>query len=224
MHAKKCLVVFGFAVLAALTGCTSVTVDQMRWQESTIDPTQDSVVVLGRHHSPEFETEPSLISCIGRKLSNDIDGLNVIDAEEFRDAFYPWFEPRTAPLNMDRFIQVLDEPLIAEEMEERNIRYMIWIEGSTETLNQAGSISCALSPAGGGCFGFGTWENESNYEASIWDFRTEQEVGRISTDAKGTSYMPAVVIPLPILARVQSNACSGMGGQISSFLQPVESS
>lgn len=223
MCMRKALVLLCIFAMAILSGCTSVTVDQMRWQESTIDVTQDAVVVLGRHHSPEFETEPGLVSCIGKKLSSDIDGLNVIDAAEFKDAFYPWFEPRTAPLSMDRFIQVLDEPMISDEMEQRNIRYLIWIEGSTETLNQAGSISCALSPAGGGCFGFGTWENESNYEASIWDFQSKQEVGRISTDAKGTSYMPAVIIPVPIVARVQSNACNGMGGQISTFLQPVES-
>lgn len=201
-----------------LSGCTSVTVDEMRWEATDIDPNFESVVVLGRHHSPEYETEPSLVSCIASKLSRSISGLNVIPEPEFIDLMYPWFEPRTAPLNMDKFVRVLDEPLIREEIQNQKIRYMIWVEGATEKINESGSMSCAIGPGGGGCFGFGRWEDESEYEASIWDFENTREAGRISTDAQGTSYMPAVVIPIPLLARVQSNACDGMGDQISAFL------
>ncbi len=206
--------------VALLCGCTTVSVDEMRWQETSIDPTEDSIVILGRHHSPEFETEPELVSCIGSRLKSSMRGLNVIPESEFVDLLYPWFEPRTAPLNMDKFIQVLDEPLIKEELEKHRIRYMIWVEGATETVNQIGSMSCAIGPGGGGCFGFGSWENQSEYEASIWDFQNTREAGRISTDAQGTSYMPAIVIPIPIIARVQTNACEGMGAQISAFLTP----
>lgn len=206
-----------------MTGCTSVTVDEMRWEATDIDPNAESVVILGRHHSPEYETEPSLVSCIGNKLSRSITGLNVIPEAEFIDLMYPWFEPRTAPLNMDKFVRILDEPLIKEEMEKQRIRYMIWIEGATEKINESGSMSCAIGPGGGGCFGFGRWEDESAYEASIWDFQNTREAGRISTDAQGTSYMPAIVVPIPLLARVQSNACDGMGDQISAFLDSGQS-
>lgn len=208
------------ALLAMLAGCTSVTVDQMRWEDTSIDPNQDSIVILGRHHSPEYETESSLVSCIGSKLTNRLGGLNVINEREFQDALYPWFEPRTAPLNMDKFISILDQPMVEDALKERNIKYMIWIEGATEKINGMGSMSCAVVAGGGGCFGFGAWEDQSNYEASIWDFSETKEVGRITTDAQGTSYMPAVVVPVPILARVQSNACEGMGRQLSEFLQP----
>ena len=204
-----------------LTGCTSVTVDQVRLEESGIDPTHETIVVMGRHHSPEFETEPSLVSCIGRKLQRQISGLNVIGEQQFQDTLYPWFEPRTAPLNMDRFLGVLNEPLISDVLKENNLRYIVWIEGATEQVNSGGSLSCAIGPGGGGCFGFGTWEDESRYEASIWDYENQREVGRISTDASGTSYMPAIVIPIPMLARVQANACEGMGRQLGEFLQPA---
>lgn len=206
--------------VALSTACTTVTVDELRWEETSIDPENDSVVILGRHHSPEYETEPKLVSCIGSKLKQNMSGLNVIPESDFIDLMYPWFEPRTAPLNMEKFTRTLDEPYIHQTLENENIRYIIWIEGATETLNQIGSMSCALSPGGGGCFGFGSWDNESSYEASIWDFENTREVGKISTDATGTSYMPAIVVPIPIIARVQSNACNGMGDQISTFLSP----
>ena len=209
--------------LSITTACTSVKIDEIRWQETDIDPSRESVVVMGRHHSPEFETEPSLVSCLGRKLSSNIQGLNIINAEEFRDQLYPWFEPRTAPLNMEGFARVLQQPLLTQALKERNIRYMIWIEGATEQIDSSGSMTCTVGPSGAGCFGFGTWEDESRYEASIWDYKNIKEAGRISTDASGTSYMPAIVIPIPLLARVQANACEGLGGQLSEFLQPSES-
>ena len=205
------------SAMVLMAGCTTVKVDELRWEETDIDPNADSVVILGRHHSPEYETEPSLVSCIGSKLRRKIGGLNVISEPEFIDLMYPWFEPRTAPLTMDKFVRVLDEPLIKEEMEKQRVRYMIWIEGATEKINESGSMSCAIGPGGGGCFGFGRWEDESAYEASIWDFEKTREAGRISTDAHGTSYVPAIVIPIPLLARVQSNACDGMGDQIGAF-------
>lgn len=219
----KATILFSMISFAAvLTGCTSVDVDQIRMEETSIDPNNDAVVILGRRHSPEYETESSLINCIGNKIGSSIRGLNVLDEEEFQDALYPWFEPRTSPLNMENFIRMLDQPMVAEQLESRNVKYIIWIEGSTEKINSIGSMSCAIVAGGGGCFGFGSWEDQSKYEASIWDFSETKEVGRITTDAQGTSYMPAVVIPVPLLARVQSNACEGMGRQLSSFLQPGE--
>jgi len=211
------------AALGLLTACTTVAVDEMRWQETSLDLARDTVVILGRHHSPEYETEPELVSCIGNRLRSNMRGLNVIPEAEFVDLLYPWFEPRTAPLTMDKFIQVLDEPLIRDELIKHRVRYMIWVEGATETINQMGTMTCAIGPGGGGCFGFGSWENQSEYEASIWDFENTREAGRISTDAQGTSYMPAIIIPIPILARVQSNACEGMGTQLSAFLTPEAS-
>ena len=207
-------------LMTFLSACTTVSIDEMRWQETDIDLNQDSIVILGRHHSPEYETEPELVSCIGKRLESGMRGLNVIPESEFVNMLYPWFEPRTAPLTMDKFVKILDEPMIRDELVKNRVRYMIWVEGATETINQIGSMSCAIGPGGGGCFGFGSWENQSEYEASIWDFENTREAGRISTDAQGTSYMPAIVIPIPIIARVQSNACDGMGSQLSAFFAP----
>jgi hypothetical protein len=79
-------------------------------------------------------------------------------------------------------------------------------------------MTCAIGPGGGGCFGFGTWSSDAKYEATIWDFTENAEVGRISTTATGQSYMPAVVIPIPIIAPVQGTACDGIGDQLLQFL------
>ena len=203
--------------LLLLTACTTVNVDHIKLEENLELHSGDSIVILGRHHSAEFETEATLISCIGEKISRSTSQVRVINEEQFVNNFYPWFEARTAPLHPDKLKVILDQPKVADKMRQLNIRYFVWVEGSTEKTASAGSMGCAVGPGGAGCFGFGTWEDTSDYETSIWDFTDFREVGRISTDAVGTSYLPSFVVPIPLLARVEGDACEGMGKQLVEF-------
>ena len=203
--------------LVALAGCTTTTIDEVRSGYTGISE-GDSVVVIGRRHKSDYETEGDFISCVGKGLARGDSAINIIDEQEFADSLYPWFEPRTAPVRIEGFQNLLKREEIWDRISAMGVRYIIWIDGSTVTTDSAGSIACSIGPGGGGCLGFGTWDNESNYEASIWDFENLTSVGQISTDAKGTSYMPAVVVPIPLIARVKSNACKGMGDQLKSFL------
>jgi len=204
-------------VLLALSACTTTTVDEYR--ENSTNLTLDSserVVVLGRRHYADYETEPDFIDCIGEKLNADRE-VSVLPEREFVDLLYPWFEPRTAPLGLKRLAKMLDEPMIAQRFKEQGLRYMIWIDGSTETTDRDGSVSCAIGPGGGGCFGFATWEKTGTYEAIIWDLQTLQESGRVKVEARGSSYMVAIILPIPIIAQVQDQACDGIGLQLRTF-------
>ena len=96
---------------------------------------------------------------------------------------------------------------------------MIWVEGSTKRTASAGTLTCSVAPTGGGCFGFLTWEQDSSYEASVWDVRTGRSAGKVSSDANGTSYMPALVVPLPFIAPVRSSACGSLADQLNSFIR-----
>ncbi len=201
-----------------LAACSTVTVDQMRLTETNIDLGSDTVVVLGRQHSPAYEAEADLVTCVARELGQGAMGMEVIPDGQFVDALYPWFEPRTAPLSLARLETLLEQQILQKAIDDFEIRYIIWIEGNTETTDSSGGLSCTISPAGGGCLGLGMWEDEATYEASVWDFHAMTESGRISVDSHGTSYLPAVIIPIPFLARVQTNSCKGLGKQIQSFI------
>ncbi|WP_444899086.1 hypothetical protein [Microbulbifer sp. SSSA003] len=206
--------------LLILSGCTTVVIDEYRRSDGEL-AAGDSVVILGRRHSSDYETEPNLIDCVGRELHNPEMGVNIIPEKEFVDLMYPWFEPRTAPMHVRSLDRLMENKEVRERMESYGVKYIVWIDGSTETTASAGSISCTISTGGAGCFGFGTWDKESDYEASVWDFRDRELSGKLSADAKGTSYMPAIVIPIPLIARVQNNACKGMAVQLQQFLVPA---
>ena len=157
--------------------------------------------------------------CVGRGVA--ATGAAVVPELEFMNRFYPWFEPRTAPMSLKRFQSLLQMPSVAARMRELNLRYIVWVDGHTETVDKAGSISCAVGPGGAGCIGFGTWDDESKYEASVWDLRQSQSIATISTQSAGTSYMPAVIVPVPIIARVRAAACDGLSAQLQKLFAPA---
>ena len=208
-------------VLLGLNACTTVVIDEYRQSASPMQG-GEAVVVLGRRHSSDYETEPDLVECIGDVLASGNSGIGVIPEQEFLDSLYPWFEPRTAPMNLKRLNRLVEQQDVAQAIADYHISYIIWVDGNTETTNSSGSIGCSIGAGGAGCFGFGTWDKESDYEASIWDYDKRQLSGKISAGATGTSYMPAVVVPIPMVARVQANACKGMGAQLRSFLLPKD--
>ena len=206
------------ASVTLTSACVTSTVDEMVFNEPLEGIGDSSVVILGRRHASDYDTEPDFIRCVGKHIASRDKSITVIGELEFINELYPWFEPRTAPLRPTDIGRLLQQKPVAEKMLALKTEYMIWIDGSTIRSDSAGSMTCAIGPGGGGCFGFGTWSDDSNYEATIWDFTDRAEVGRVNTSATGQSYMPAVVIPIPIIAPVQGTACDGIGDQLLEFL------
>ena len=210
------------AMILSLGGCVTSTVQEIREGNTGISD-GDSIAVLGRRALPSSsETETGFVSCVSHGVRHGGNGIDVIDEQTFRDAMFPWFEPRTAPLNTSDLPEIISQPYLAKRLKELGLRYLVWIQGDTDRTDSGGSMTCSLTAAGAGCFGFLTWENDSSYEASVWDIRTGQAVGKISSDAVGTSYMPAVVVPLPFIARVRASACNSMAHQIKTFLTATQ--
>ena len=208
---------FIFGSVLALLGCVSATVQQVR-ERSTEISGGETLVILGKRNRPSTEeTEIDFIDCVATNLRSKKSKLQVLNEQRFVDQTFPWFEPRTAPRHMDALVNLLDQKLLAERLEQMGLKYLIWIEGQTKRTSSGGSMSCGITPGGGGCFGFLTWENDASYEATIWDAKNKMVAGKVSSDAAGTSYMPALILPIPLVARVQSNACFGLADQLDKF-------
>ena len=206
------------AIAVLLGGCVNATVDEMTYNEPVAGIGESSVVILGRRHKPDYDTEFDFIECIGDHIHSGDPSIEVINEIAFINQFYPWFEPRTAPLQPQTIDRLLQLPPVAARFDEMKLEYMIWIDGNTENTESAGSMSCGIGPGVAGCFGFGTWGTESEYEATIWDFTDKVEVGRVSAQTSGQNYMPAVVVPIPIIAPVQGTACDSLGDQLLEYL------
>jgi len=208
-------------------------------------PTQiasnDAIVLLAKPHLEGAATEGQFLDCLEEHLVGSMVSARAADRQragkkvdarsnlskspfqiyadaQFIDALYPWLEPSTAPANAQAFSSFLSHPGVTEKVSEMGVRYVVWVDGTTQKTDGGGSIACAAGPGGAGCLGLGWWQKTSDYEATIWDLRSGTSVGTLSTDVKGTSFMIGAIAPIPLVAPVQSTACNRLAGQLKSFL------
>ena len=212
---KKTLLIILTGII--VNACTTARVEDTR-QTSTGIQEGEGVVIMARSYHLGNETETSFIECVGSSISRGSTGLRVVPSAEFVDSLFPWFEPRTAPSDTKGLPDFMERPGVAEMIAEKGIRYMIWLDGDTDRVAGGGSLSCAAGPGGGGCFGFAWWQNDSKYEAAVWDLTALESAGTITTDVSGTSFLPAVVIPIPLIARTKAKACKGLSDQLKMFI------
>lgn len=206
------------ALLAiALGGCITARVEDAREHATGINE-GESIVVMAKSYHQGNETEADYIRCVENTLARGSKGLRIIPNQQFVDSLFPWFEPRTAPANTKGLVQLMERPGVAEAVKKMGVRYIVWLDGETEKVASGGSLSCAAGPGGGGCFGFAWWQNDADYVASVWDLEGYESAGTVTVDYTGTSFLPAIVIPIPLIARTQSRACKGLATQLKAFI------
>jgi len=199
------------------SGCVTSRVEETKNAATGITD-DESVVILATSYHQGNKTETDFLDCVNDKLDDGRDAFNVYPSAKFRDELFPWFEPRTMPQGIEALPELLARPGVAERISERGVRYLVWVKGSTERTSGGGGMSCAASTVGGGCFGLVWWENEGSYEAAVWDLQKGQQAGAVSTDVHGTSMVPALIIPLPFVARTQTAACNGLVRELRQFI------
>jgi len=227
-------------MVSTLAGCMTAKIEEVRDAPTRIN-SSEAVVLLAKPHLEGTGTESKFLDCLERELvgeafSSDHENavrkgksvsarsnlsgtpFQVYADKQFVDAFYPWLEPSTAPVNPQAFSTFLSRPGVAERVSSLGVRFIVWVDGVTQKTDGGGSIACAVGPGGAGCLGLGWWEKQSDYEATVWDLRDGVSSGTVTTDVKGTSVMIGAVAPIPIISPVQSTACDRLAGQLKSFL------
>lgn len=209
--------IIALAVLPlGLAACVSSAVEQLRHTPVGLVEDGETIVVLGRRQNFRHQTERDFTDCVYNNLLRQ--KLPLKPERQFMDEMFPWFQPRMAPLTADALAARLQEPALAERLQQSGTRYVVWLDGITNRGEDGGTMSCSVGIGGGACLGLLWWEDDAEYEAVIWDMQSLKSMGKIAVEASGTSYVPAVIIPIPLLAPTQSAACRGVAKQIGEFL------
>jgi hypothetical protein len=204
--------------LGILGGCGVTTRMEPYKQSDVVVGENESIVVLARKHHSSHEAEQRIVDCISDRLASGDDGLNVYNNIAFEDELYPWFEPSMAPVTTVELSELLTRENVLNQVLSTGVRFVVWLDGSTTRVASGGGISCAAGIGGAGCLGLGWWEDDSIYDATVWDLQELSSAGTIYADVSGRSVMPALVIPIPLIARPQLAACRGLTQQLRQFL------
>lgn len=231
------------AVLCAgglVSGCMTAKTEELRQAPTKISANQ-TVVIVAKPHLEGVGTEQKFLDCVERELVGQPFSAGVSEADQkgkaveprssipnspfqlfagrrFMDSFYPWLEPSTAPADASGFVGFLKRPGVADRVRDLNVRYLVWIDGTTRKTEGGGGYSCFIAPGGAGCLGLGWWEKQSDYEATVWDLESGISAGTVSTDIRGRSVMIGVIAPIPLVSPVQNTACNRLAGQLKQFL------
>jgi hypothetical protein len=212
---RTLLLIAGIAAFS--TGCMTTRIEEFKNSATGIQ-SGESVVILEASYHTGNETEDGFVDCVTSRVKRGRHGITVFSDEQFVDALFPWFEPRTMPTGPEALPELFKRPEVEKRLSDSGVRYIIWVRGDTEKSSSGGSLSCAIAPGAGGCFGLAWWENDSSYAAAIWDIRGGKSAGEVSADVHGTSVIPAFIIPLPLIARTKAAACKGLARELLSFI------
>jgi hypothetical protein len=217
MNARPTLLAIAPLALAVLAGCMHARVDESRELATSIGSTE-SVVVLAKPQIEGAGAEAGFLDCVSARIAGPGRSIHVQPNEAFTDQLFPWFEPGTVPSKAEGVAAVLAQPGVGEQVARTGVRYVVWLDGGTRKTDGGGSLACGAAPGAAGCIGFGWWEKESAYEATVWDLKQAKSVGTVGTSVTGTSAIVGAIVPLPFIARVQGTACTRLGEQLRSFL------
>jgi hypothetical protein len=210
------------AIMPLLAACGVTSRMEPYKQTDAVIEDGEHIVILARKQHATHEAEEDFVQCISDALAKGNTALEVHSSKDFEDKMYPWFEPSTAPLSTDDLSLLLDRPGVLEQVQSTGVRYVVWLDGSTDRVASGGGITCAAGIGGAGCMGLAWWEDDSRYDATVWDIKDLQSEGTIHADVKGRSVMPAIIVPLPFISRPQAHACRGLTEQLKQFLTSPE--
>jgi hypothetical protein len=198
-----------------LSGCMQARIEESREMATPLEK-GDRVVILAKPQIEGAGAEDDFMDCVSDGLAKG-HHVAVHNNNEFVDRMFPWFEPSTAPQRPEAMSALLARPGVSDQVTASGVRYVVWLDGSTRKTDGGGSLACGAAPGGAGCIGFGWWEKESAYEATVWDLRQAKSAGSVGTNVTGTSAIVGAIVPLPFIARVQATACNRMSNQLRSF-------
>ena len=210
------------AVVPIIGACGITSRIEPYKQTDAVIAAGEHVVVLARKQHSTHEAEEEFVQCLSDGLANGKNGLDVHASKDFEDKMYPWFEPSTAPLSTEDLTVLLERPGVLDQVRSTGVRYVVWVDGSTDRVASGGGITCAAGVGGAGCMGLAWWEDDSRYDATVWDIHDVESEGTIHADVKGRSVMPAIIIPIPLITRPQTHACRDLTDQLRQFLTSPE--
>lgn len=158
-------------------------------------------------------------SCVGQRLETRTGTFEIVPVAEVRLGFFPWLEPGTAPKTTGDLLHWLATPPVRSRMQALGVRYLLEFHGGTTTEMPGGGIVCGGGYGAGGCLGFAWGSRQSAFRATLLDARADSPPLETGSSRRGGAYMPAFILPVPIMAATQRHACEDLRRRLRELLE-----
>lgn len=158
-------------------------------------------------------------ACLTARIREAAAEIAVTPQRAVRDALYPLLEPATQPADEAAFAALLAREDVRGRLARRGLRYLLAVTGGTREAEPGGAILCGAGFGAGGCLGYAWQDETTTLQAVLWALDGATVAGREGAKVEGTFVMPAFVLPIPIPARTQAEACRELGGRLAATIR-----
>lgn len=195
----------------ASAGCIAVPVsgslEAVDLPKRTVAPlaTGEGIVVLGIDLNAD---EEGMALCVREGLRRANPTLRIMDAREFRNALFPWFDSGPAS---EELLAVLAKPLVRNGIAKLSVRYGI-IVGQRVWFSR-GEEKGIMG------YGVGWVATSSTLAADLWDFGQAAYVGRVEARGSGSEGIVGIFpFMLGWFSDSETAACRGLGQRLAELL------
>ena len=150
--------------------------------------------------------------CLQEELKDDLQYLKFVPGDKFQEALFPWFEPNTAPQNIEELSALLSKTLVQKRIESLGVELLIYVHGYTK--QDVGSAGSMIGLMAGGT-------RETYIWTTLWDLKEIVLLGNTDISFKGTAVFVITIIPPFVFfvpAFTEGSACKETAKRISNCL------
>jgi len=157
-----------------------------------------------------------LEDCLAQNVHETAPEINIVPQRAIRDALFPLMESSTQPPTEGEFAGLLAREDVRQRLAKRGLDYLVTFSDVAHNEPWQGVI------LGGGIsayMGF-MWRDETTtLTVGLWSLDGVRLSARETVDAKGTSLVPAVGLPIPLMAQTRGQACAEISQRIVTIIK-----
>lgn len=210
-------IIFSFIIVFVLVACASMSEPP---QKPPLGPVTGQVPktigLLWWPADPSKSFYPfadDIDECLTDILADKCPGFEIMHQQKIRDSLFPLMEIGTQPTTEESFVALLTRVDVRKRLIDKGLRYLVTFTGGTDR-DPGGFIICPY-----GCIGFMWINKDTRIDGFIWELKKEDQAEHIESSAKGTTIIPAYLLPVPIPAPTISKACDGFAQRITDYIR-----
>ena len=186
MKSKRILFGF-FSAMPLLTGCaTTLDVHKVAEFPAQIE-NHEVIAILTTTNTPAVD---GAVGCISDAIKAAKPNVRIISPDEFRRTIFSYRVTQEGKA-AEYLTSLAKHPVIRKQMASMGIRYLISVDGATQSSADSLEGECV---GGGGFIGCG-WDRRTRLEVSVVDLKDARLAGKVHVSTSGTAGF--IIIPLP---------------------------
>jgi len=181
-------------VLVVITGCAPPVIARSGETHNGEKILSDSGIAL-LNHDLDARVAQKMTDCITSEVTKQSSGTKVTDAQQAKNALFPWLEESVVSFDPQQAATLLSNRMIQERSREMRLRYVVFVTEARGSSHMNGPFLCGGGYGSAGCLGAARITRETTVRAVVWDLERGRQ-SELSADENAHDLLVGFVLPL----------------------------